>query len=135
MKRLQKAQTELLIEIEDALSRLTEHRCLLDAYLYRSRNKCGRKNCKCMDSDYRHEAQCLSFTENGKSRTRTVDDEDLEEIQSLTTAYRDLRKTRKQLSVRWKRLMTAIDSDMNSSLRRGRKRFENLMKAKVNRND
>ena len=72
---------------------------MLDAYLYVSRVQCGRQTCKCMQSRYRHEKWCLSFTEDGRSRTLTVPEDWLGRIVSATLAYRDTRTVVRQLGV------------------------------------
>jgi hypothetical protein len=70
---------------------------VLDAYLYVSRVRCGRRTCKCMQSSYRHEKWCLSFTEDGRSRTLTVPEAWLGRIASATRAYRDTRTVVRRL--------------------------------------
>ena len=71
--------------------RLSSKEPLLDAYLYVSRVRCGRTTCKCMQTNYRHEKWCLSFMENGRSRTLTVPDAWLRRITTATRAYREAR--------------------------------------------
>ena len=75
MKRLEIRIKEVTGTINDVTDLLARNRSVLDAYLYTSRVRCGRENCRCMSSDYRHESPCLSFKEEGKSRTRTVPEE------------------------------------------------------------
>ena len=110
---------ELLEELEHALN---EHEELLDAYLYTSRTKCGRPTCKCMSGDYRHENNCVSFTEEGRSRTRTVKDCEYDDVQDFTSSYRILRKLRSRLVSKHKELIDSIDREVRKRLKRGRRK-------------
>ena len=65
MKNLRNYCNEVTGLFDEAQKRLDTADTLLDAYLYRARIKCGKPTCKCMTSNYRHESDCLSFTENG----------------------------------------------------------------------
>jgi len=83
---------------------------LLPGSLYTSRTRCGRTACKCMASDYRHESQCLSFRQAGKSRTRTVPDALLEDIRTRTDAYRRARHLRKIVAQTAAQLIRELDN-------------------------
>jgi hypothetical protein len=118
-------------KLSDALlTKLNATDTLLDAYLYTSRVKCGKPSCKCMTSDYRHESECLSFTENGSSRTRSVQEEVIDELGTFTSDYKELRKIRKQLVTQHNKLLKSFDSEVNSRLKRGRKRLSQLLSKK-----
>jgi len=77
--------------------RLGSEEPLLDAYLYVSRVRCGRATCRCMQTNHRHEKWCLSFMENGRSRTLTVPDAWLRRITTATRAYREARALIREL--------------------------------------
>ena len=127
---IQKSYDEMTELLGEAMKNLEANNTLLDAYLYRSRIRCGRANCKCMTSAYRHESDCLSFVENGASRTRTVQEEQVEELKVLTSDYKELRKIRKKLVVQQKKLLNSFDKEVNKRLKCGRKRLSALLAKK-----
>lgn len=132
---MKQVHAEKIIEL---LSRILEKQelCthLADAYLYRSRTRCGRDGCKCMNSEYRHESDCLSFVEDGVSRTRTVRKPALAEVRKLTGDYRQLRELRKELVKQHKEFLTEFDRQISRKLRLGRKHLKTVL-AKEGRNN
>lgn len=134
MKNLHNDRDKMITLLEETLNNLDSKSTLLDAYLYKSKTRCGRETCKCMTSNYRHENNCLSFTENGASRTRTVMEEQLEELKYLTSGYRELRQARKQLVSQYKKLIISFDREVDTRLKRGRKRLDSLLNEKAVRN-
>ena len=130
MKLLKKSRDKMGTLLEETLNNLDSKSALLDAYLYKSKTRCGRAACKCMTSDYRHKSNCLSFTENGASRTRTVFEEQLDELRELTSDYRKLRQARKQLVSQYKKLIISFDREVDTRLKHGRKRLNSLLNEK-----
>jgi len=87
-----------------------------------------------MTSDYRHESDCLSFTESGHSRTRSIQEQNIEELRSLTSDYKDLRTIRKQLVSEHHKILKSLDREVNNRLKRGRKRLSALLAKKADNN-
>jgi hypothetical protein len=111
-----------LVERAERLHELIASRgSLLAGSLYTARTRCGRKACKCMSSDYRHRNRCLSFYENGKSRTRTVPDPLIETVRDLTGAYRDAKARRRGIAKAARELLNAVDAAIAQAARRGQK--------------
>lgn len=94
---------------------------LLSGSLYTSRTRCGRKACKCMSSDYRHENCCLSFYENGKSRTRTIPDPLVQTVRDLTGAYREAKSQRRGIAKVAREVIDAVDTAIAQAAERGQK--------------
>lgn len=94
---------------------------LVAGSLYMSRTRCGRRACKCMASDYRHENRCLSFTEGGRSRTRTVPDRLAEAIGARTVAYRHARALRQGIARTAAELLEGVDRIIAEAARTGRR--------------
>lgn len=104
--------------------------------LYTSRTQCGRKTCKCMKSDYRHANRCLSFKEDGRSRTRTIPDELAEDIQKWTEGYRRVKALRKAIAAISAELLKEVDCAITASAREGQRRMlVNLKNAKTREED
>lgn len=99
---------------------------LLDAYLYRTRIRCGKPGCRCVNPKYRHGLWCLSYVTDGKSHTRTVPDTAVPEVQALCDHYRRLRRHRKQVLLLTERVAAAVDRYVQRQATKGWQRFEAL---------
>ena len=80
-----------------------------------------------MTSDYRHEAWCLSYSQDGKSRTRTVPLELLAVLRQMTLDYRQVRQARKKVEQLHKTLLKLLDSTTKQELIAGRRLYKQLM--------
>jgi len=103
---------------------------LLDAYLYMSRVRCGRPTCKCMRTDYRHSKWCLSFVEDGRSRTLTVPDAWLARIAKATDAYREARGHLRQFGGCVQALTDTVQKQTAVRVRTGRGMLGQMVTAK-----
>jgi hypothetical protein len=74
-----------------------------------------------MASDYRHENCCLSFCEDGKSRTRTVPEDLLQSIHEQTAAYRTAKARRREITRSAKELLKSVDDAIALAAGRGQK--------------
>ena len=130
-EKLRKCLDELhriSVETGDGINRKG---ALLDAYLYRSRVKCGRATCKCMLTGYRHEKWCLSFKEKGRSRTLTVPDAWLPRIRETTDAYRQTRKLIRQFAARYQAVADALARRVVLRVATGRELLDKLIATKT----
>lgn len=112
---------------------LGEHNELLDAYLYRSRVKCGRPTCKCMLTNYRHENWCISFRENDRSRTITVPDEWLDRVRAATESYREARAISKEFNATCQAAVASLDELIDGHVNAGRTMVAELLACKTQR--
>ena len=111
---------ELQNNISTLLEHLRNHNELLSGSIYTSRTRCGRPNCRCMTSTYRHESSCLSFSEKGKSRTRTIPAELAANVATLTEAYRAARQQRREIARLNKDLLACLDYSIKEATECGR---------------
>ncbi len=95
--------------------------------VYQSNTRCGKPQCKCATTDYRHQQWVLSYVENGASRTRTLPPEIRTEVQAMADEYRrlrraerELRKTLEDLLAEWARIRDARGDA-------GRQRYQRLV--------
>ncbi|MBA7579684.1 hypothetical protein ES708_21560 [subsurface metagenome] len=58
--------------------------------------KCGKPNCWCQKKGG-HLFRRITWSENGRSRTKTIPEEDINWIKELTGNYREFQKKRKQI--------------------------------------
>jgi hypothetical protein len=118
---------EIIEKLREIAEQVPGKSPILDAYLYRSRNRCGKLRCRCMTSNYRHEAWCLSYTQDGKSRTRTIPFELLATLRQMTANYREMRQARREFEQLQKVLLKLLDSATKREILAGRKLYERLM--------
>jgi hypothetical protein len=124
---------ELRRMVTKTKSRIGSEEALLDAYLYVSRVRCGRATCKCMRTEYRHEKWCISFMENGRSRTLTVPQDWLPRIARATNAYRDARTLVREFSAGLQAAADAVNERMAARIGTGRELLAELVAAKADR--
>ena len=130
MKTVSKKIDDINTSSSDLLKILESEKTILDAYLYTSRVRCGKKTCRCMISDYRHESLCLSYREDGKSKTKSISDEISAEINSMTECYKKIRDRKKALQKDIDTIFKTIEVEVNKSIKCGRKRLEKILREK-----
>ena len=96
------------------------------AYLYEHKVRCGRAACRCATTAFRHRMWCVSFTEDGRSRTRVVPEEQWAQIHDMTQAYRRFRGARSQLKRLCDQLMAAVDAFGERQCGQGKASYERL---------
>jgi hypothetical protein len=74
-----------------------------------------------MSSDYRHENWCLSFYENGKSRTRTIPESLVQRVRDLTGACRKAKSRRREIAQVAREFLDAVDALIAQAAQRGQK--------------
>ncbi|MCK5803952.1 MAG: hypothetical protein KAI66_14030 [Lentisphaeria bacterium] len=118
-------------KVQDLVQVVEREEGLVAGSLYAARTRCGRQACKCMASDYRHVNRCLSFTQQGKSRTRTIPAAMAEDIQAKTGAYRHAKTIRRLIARIAAELLKDIDSIIARAAHDGqRKMLATLLEAR-----
>ena len=69
----------------------------------------------------------MSYTQDGKSRTRTIPLELLAILRQMTVNYREMRQARREVEQLQKVLLKLLDSTTKRELLAGRKVYERLM--------
>lgn len=106
---------------------------LFAASAYEQKVRCGTPGCKCAQGDYRHRMRCVSFVEEGKSRTRVVPASVREQVESMTRDYRHCRDARRELQETFHQMLEACDVVSDARCEQGRKRFARYVKQAKNR--
>jgi hypothetical protein len=84
-------------KIRDTIARLSEDTPMLPGCFGAVSVKCGKDYCWCATSDKGHLYYRITWTENGKSRTKLIPDDDIPWIKEVTQNYRHFRKMRREL--------------------------------------
>ena len=70
------------------------------------RLKCGKPQCKCAKTDYRHESWYLAFSEDGINRVKYVEAEYAPLLLPKTAAYRRFRTARQVIAESFRRIIS-----------------------------
>lgn len=96
--------------------------------VYESKSRCGKPQCKCATTDYRHRQWCLSYLEDGASRTRAVPPAIRLEVQAMAEEYRRLRRTEREVRKALDDLLAEWVRLREARCEAGRKRYERLVR-------
>jgi|SRR5271165_136056 len=87
-----------------------QHRELIKGSVYEMRTRCGNPSCHCAQPQgVRHAATVLSWSEDGRTRIRSLAAADCVRIRQLTDHYRRLRQSRAALAKLHRQVLQAID--------------------------
>jgi hypothetical protein len=84
-----------------------------------------------MQTNYRHEKWCLSFMENGRSRTLTVPDAWLRRMTGATRGYREIRTLIRQLGAEAQGVTRGANQRLAKRVAAGRRLLAKLIAAKA----
>ena len=99
---------------------------LFPGSLYEQKSCCGKPQCKCAQGPYRHRLWCLSFVEDGGSRTRTVPAAIRPTVAGLTAEYRRVRQARRRAGEFFEALLAHADALAEARCRQGRRAYARL---------
>jgi len=99
---------------------------LFPGSLYEQKSQCGKPACKCARGPYRHRQWCVSFLEEGRSRTRVVPPAVRPAVAGLTGRYREVRRVRRRLAGLLADLLRKADALAEGRCREGRRRYARL---------
>ena len=100
----------LAAEYARHLHDLLQHRELMKGSVYQIQTRCGNPTCHCAKPQgARHSATVLSWSEDGKTRIRSLPAADRARIRPLTGNYRRLRQSRAALAKLHRQVLQAID--------------------------
>jgi len=123
--RLRQKIRTLCPQIDAQIQIALDHSPLFAASLYEHKIKCGQ--CKCATTpSYRHHMWCVSFADQGRSRTRVVPQSDRPAVQDLTQAYRRFRQARRKIKDLSQQLFQAMDALGEARCEHGHKRYTRL---------
>lgn len=82
---------------------------LIKGMLYEMKRVCGKPNCKCAKSSYRHASYYLSKSEKGKPKMFYVKGADLSKLIKLTGEYKKFRQSRQRVVEIYKEIISLIN--------------------------
>jgi hypothetical protein len=108
MSRPQIKIKRLLKHQEQMLERLLKSPPMLRGTFSRVQTRCGKPNCWCARSAQGHSHTRITWSKDGKLRTRKVPPDQKDHVCELTSNYRQFRSLRREI--------TAIQNEMSSLL-------------------
>jgi len=124
-RRRQEARA-LYEELGGLLDTLLGRSPLFPGSLYEQKSRCGKPQCKCAQGSYRHRLWCLSFVEDGGSRTRTVPAAIRPAVEGLAAEYRRVRQARRRAAELFEALLAHADALAEARCRQGRRAYARL---------
>jgi hypothetical protein len=125
--RLRQRLNALYRQLGQQIEVVLDRRPLFAASLYEHTIKCGKPQCQCAKSKtYRHHMWCVSFTDQGRSKTRVVPQAHWTAVQDLTEAYRRVRDARRQIQRLTQQLKDAAHTLAQAQCQQGDQRYMRL---------
>ena len=99
----------LLEELTKLSHTLLEGELIMRGTVYEMKRKCGGKNCVCVTEGKLHGSMVLSWSEEGKTRLKTLPEADIANYRKLTNRYREFRKVRRRVEKVFDAMLKLID--------------------------
>ncbi len=119
-----------IVSLEKRRSRLVERLVqtaeMIRGTFYETFRRCGKQNCWCAE-DQGHPSCRLTWTANGKPRTKAVPPDDTPWIESMTKNYRAFRIARQELRAEERQLnmlLNDLEEELDNKTRRKRNYFD-----------
>ena len=124
-RRRQRAKS-LHAQMGECLQLLLSRPALLAASPYKHRLKCGKAGGKCAEGDYRHEMDCISYVDDGNSRTRVIPKGTKADVVKMADAYKRFKDARRKMKELFEELLGEVDRIGEAQTCKGMERFERL---------
>ena len=96
LSQLRKSLTDRVQELKGLLPTLLGRQLMVKGSVYQLRRKCGKPTCHCADGRG-HESMVLSWSEAGRTRLRSIPEQNVNRLRRLTERYQRFRKARARL--------------------------------------
>jgi len=107
--RLRQRLDKLRREIPPLIDELCSFRALTKGSVYQMKRRCGKPTCICARGKL-HASWVLSWSEDGKTRLRSLDKDDLPLIARRASAYTRFRRARARLTKVHQDMLKTIDA-------------------------
>jgi hypothetical protein len=108
LSRLRQELRRLLTDLERSLEVIFGGSPLVKGNVYEIARKCGKPNCACTRGQL-HKSMVLSWSQQGKTRLKSVPMEKLAELRQKSEEYLRFRRARARITVIHKRMLDVID--------------------------
>ena len=88
-------------------------------------SKCGKQSCRCNDG-IGHLFKRITWSDNGRCRTKGIPDQDIQWIKEVTEHYRGFKRKRREMKQLEDRLRKLVDGYVKEMVDKTRKQKEYL---------
>lgn len=99
---------------------------LFPGTVYDQKIRCGKPQCKCAHSDYRHQLRCVSYVEGGRSRTRSLPEPVRAEMEEMASQYRGFREAQRQMRERFDAILEELEAIRRERSRQGLEHYARM---------
>ncbi len=108
LSQLRKSLTDRVQELKGLLPILLGRQLMVKGSVYRLRRRCGKPTCHCADGTL-HDSMVLSWSEEGRTRLRSISERSVNRLRRLTERYQRFRKARGRLAQISKEMLEIIN--------------------------
>jgi hypothetical protein len=108
LSRLRGALLALVEHLREALDGALARTPLVKGNVYEIARRCGTPNCSCMRGRL-HRNMVLTWSEQGRSRMRSIPPARVAELRKKSAAYLRFRRARAEVSVLHKKILKVLD--------------------------
>jgi hypothetical protein len=108
LSRLRQELRRLIEDLARSMEVVFERTPLVKGSVYAIARKCGKPNCACTRGEL-HKSMVLSWSQQGKTRLKSVSTERLAEISHKSEEYLRFRRARAQVTIINKQMLDVID--------------------------
>jgi len=121
MSRPQIKIKRLLEHQEQMLARMLKTPPMLRGTVSRVQTRCGKPNCRCAHSSQGHSHNRITWSKDGKLRTRKIPPDQIDQIRQLTHNYRQFRSLRRKIAALQTEIRSLLDDMEREKVKEARK--------------
>lgn len=107
--QIKKKLKQLLKRQEQLLERLLKSPPMVRGTFSQVQTRCGKPNCWCASSHKAHSHTRITWSKEGKLKTRKVPPDQIDLIRKLTNNYRQFRSLRRKIATLQTKIRTLLD--------------------------
>lgn len=108
LSRLRRKLVRLLERLERILEPAHERLPVIKGTVYELARKCGTPGCRCARGEL-HRSMVLSWSEGGKTRLKSLQPDQVEEVRRKSKGYARLRRSRAQVTKISREMLEVLD--------------------------
>lgn len=108
LSQLRRELRKLLQELDDCLETVFGRTPLVKGTIYEISRKCGKASCTCTRGQL-HKSTVLSWSDQGRTRLKSVPPKRLEELRRKTDDYRRFRQARSRVPNTSQEILAVVD--------------------------